>query len=97
MGRAHSVLTSAVIKTIAALMAFNIALRVLCFTMTGTHLGLFLVLIPLPSPNGKISLLLLLISLKLGKSSNKDFPLLFKALKVCGRALNEAFPTFGNG
>ncbi|WP_244979328.1 phage tail tape measure protein [Bartonella queenslandensis] len=174
---AHPVLTGVIIKTIAALMAFNIALRVVRFTMAGTRLGLlqlmasfikmgsvsrtlkaswrglvasgrlfpllwggflprlgrsllllwlsflllvlfcgnigivflllskalhggsyrllgvplkpscvFLVLIPLPSPDGKTSLLLLLISLPIGKSSNKDFPLLPKA-----------FPTFGNG
>ncbi|WP_375692940.1 phage tail tape measure protein, partial [Bartonella sp. AP213QHHD] len=37
---AHPTLTSAIIKTIAALMAFNIALRVLRFTMAGTRLGL---------------------------------------------------------
>ncbi|WP_375697393.1 phage tail tape measure protein [Bartonella sp. AC329YNZD] len=37
---AHPALTSAIIKTIAALMAFNIALRVLRFTMAGTRLGL---------------------------------------------------------
>uniref|UniRef100_UPI00235EFAA1 phage tail tape measure protein n=1 Tax=Bartonella sp. AU18XJBT TaxID=3019089 RepID=UPI00235EFAA1 len=36
---AHPTLTSAIIKTIAALMAFNIALRVLRFTMAGTRLG----------------------------------------------------------
>ncbi|WP_375669140.1 phage tail tape measure protein [Bartonella sp. MR168JLCBS] len=37
---AHPTLTSAIIKTIAALMAFNIALRVLRFTLAGTRLGL---------------------------------------------------------
>ncbi|AGF76548.1 phage tail tape measure protein [Bartonella vinsonii] len=37
---AHPALTSAIIKTIAALMAFNITLRVLRFTMAGTRLGL---------------------------------------------------------
>ncbi|WP_275039537.1 hypothetical protein [Bartonella vinsonii] len=37
---AHPALTSAIIKTIAALMAFNIALRILRFTMAGTRLGL---------------------------------------------------------
>ncbi|WP_273760206.1 phage tail tape measure protein [Bartonella sp. ML70XJBT.G] len=37
---AHPTLTSAIIKTIAALMAFNIALRVLRFTFAGTRLGL---------------------------------------------------------
>ncbi|WP_375634939.1 MULTISPECIES: hypothetical protein [unclassified Bartonella] len=36
-GKDHPVLTSAIIKTIAALMAFNIVLRVLRFTMTGAH------------------------------------------------------------
>ncbi|AGF76287.1 hypothetical protein BVwin_11990 [Bartonella vinsonii subsp. berkhoffii str. Winnie] len=36
----HPALTSAIIKTIAALMAFNITLRVLRFTMAGTRLGL---------------------------------------------------------
>ncbi|WP_375674723.1 phage tail tape measure protein, partial [Bartonella sp. CL100XZDX] len=35
-----SAITSAIIKTIAALMAFNIALRVLRFTLAGTRLGL---------------------------------------------------------
>ncbi|WP_019221566.1 phage tail tape measure protein [Bartonella senegalensis] len=35
----HPVLTSVIIKTIAALMAFNIALRVVRFTMAGTRLG----------------------------------------------------------
>ncbi|WP_375642594.1 phage tail tape measure protein, partial [Bartonella sp. CM100XJJH] len=35
----HPVLTGVIIKTIAALMAFNIALRVLRFTMAGTRLG----------------------------------------------------------
>ncbi|WP_375657931.1 MULTISPECIES: hypothetical protein [unclassified Bartonella] len=65
--------------------------------MTDTRRGLFLVLIAPPLRVGKTSLLLLLISLKLGKSLNKGLALLFKALKVCGRALNKAFPTFGNG
>ncbi|EJF79382.1 phage tail tape measure protein, TP901 family, core region [Bartonella sp. DB5-6] len=37
---AHPALTSAIIKTIASLMAFNIALRVLRFTLAGTRLGL---------------------------------------------------------
>ncbi|VEJ44891.1 phage tail tape measure protein [Bartonella vinsonii] len=37
---AHPALTSAIIKTIAALMTFNITLRVLRFTMAGTRLGL---------------------------------------------------------
>ncbi|WP_074381422.1 phage tail tape measure protein [Bartonella doshiae] len=37
---AHPTLTSAIIKTIAALMAFNIALRVLRFAFAGTRLGL---------------------------------------------------------
>ncbi|CDO48992.1 phage tail tape measure protein [Bartonella tribocorum] len=36
----HPVLTGVIIKTIAALMAFNIALRVVRFTMAGTRLGL---------------------------------------------------------
>ncbi|UNF39900.1 phage tail tape measure protein [Bartonella krasnovii] len=35
----HPVLTGVIIKTIAALMAFNIALRVVRFTMAGTRLG----------------------------------------------------------
>ncbi|UTO27983.1 phage tail tape measure protein [Bartonella harrusi] len=37
---AHPALTSAIVKTISTLMAFNIALRVLRFTMAGTRLGL---------------------------------------------------------
>ncbi|WP_208436769.1 phage tail tape measure protein, partial [Bartonella tribocorum] len=37
---AHPTLTAVIIKTIAALMAFNIALRVVRFTMAGTRLGL---------------------------------------------------------
>lgn len=36
----HPVLTGVIIKTIAALMAFNIALRVVRFTMAGTRLGI---------------------------------------------------------
>lgn len=35
----HPVLTGVIIKTIAALMAFNIALRVVRFTMAETRLG----------------------------------------------------------
>lgn len=35
----HPVLTGVIIKTIAALMAFNIALRVVRFTFAGTRLG----------------------------------------------------------
>ncbi|EJF87190.1 phage tail tape measure protein [Bartonella rattimassiliensis] len=37
---AHPTLTAVILKTIAALMAFNIALRVLRFTLAGTRLGL---------------------------------------------------------
>nr|WP_019223998.1 phage tail tape measure protein [Bartonella rattaustraliani] len=37
---AHPTLTAVIIKTIAALMAFNIALRVLRFTFAGTRLGI---------------------------------------------------------
>ncbi|WP_455475443.1 phage tail tape measure protein [Bartonella sp. B17] len=36
----HPILTGVIIKTIAALMAFNITLRVVRFTMAGTRLGL---------------------------------------------------------
>ncbi len=96
-GNAHPVLTGVIINTIAALMAFNIALRVLRFTIAGTRLGLFLVQIPSPSPVGRISLLLLLIVLLIGKSSNKGLALLAGGLATCGRGLNKAFPIFGNG
>ncbi|WP_208434694.1 phage tail tape measure protein [Bartonella taylorii] len=54
---AHPALTSAIIKTIAALMAFNIALRVLRFAFAGTRLGLLQLigsLIKLVGVSGKL-------------------------------------------
>ncbi|WP_375644983.1 phage tail tape measure protein, partial [Bartonella sp. MR100HLJHH] len=54
---AHPTLTSVIIKTIAALMAFNIALRVLRFAFAGTRLGLLKLigsLIKLVGVSGKL-------------------------------------------